>query len=812
MTLNLIRLTPLIVFLLSSLSFAWTPMKFEIYCGEPLSSDPNYANATQDEPLVAQATSIEDFYSPQFYQAANAKGYDPDSPGNPDCLSEERKQKVASYASEILLALKQMGFASPSPDRLGPVIATEQGNIVRIYASENITGVANTLDPCNASGKHKNYLSIIRFNKDIFDLRPAAQQYYTLAHELVHVVQNAQSFVRQSDNCLVPGWLAEGTADAIANHLTQKRFNYTPDIATGIGKNMHSLRPYNKNLAWKNNSALPDYRTSSFWRYLAERYYDNDYSYLARYFATPDDLSGSDDWFAWLDKLLETDPEGPQKSLYLIYPDFMADYANWGTDKFSYIGEANWVKTAFDGCHTVTLSPQQPKQGLNLDLEPLSAQCIKVHVDGLNPGEVASVKTMAFEDDITKMDNLHLSAAYMKEKVVSFGGALNCYKEGRKVKQPLCLNKPFTAKKPSLDTTNSGGFSKTWLTNAQETTDGSIENMYLLTYSPDQPSDVKHANQVKQSVRLTFALDRSTLATSKGKALKVEGTANQLGTTGALDQIPMTSGNIDEAPVDIFVDPEATSQLLFNMNTPGTFFGSEGGLTAVVISEVSDVGAYLEPKMSLIMSATQPIPFGATGTFLADIQGAELNNPEFVFENVADDPSGSITVIEFSEDLLYIKISGQYCYHPILDVKKENCQLGNFEGAIIKPFGWVYDGAQGFSSIDTPGMEIYRKALYSDVFVDLFNLPAFPGESTDSSPPATPTDSTNNDPVNADSDSGVIDLDAPCECSCEEFNLFISLRDQTEEEQDTELEDLLFQRGMQCMMPCALAYAECTVE
>ena len=53
--------------------------------------------------------------------------------------------------------------------------------------------------------------------------------------------------------------------------------------------------------------------------------------------------SGEGDWLDWLDTLLRHGDAGPKTPLYLVFPDFMANYAQWGSTKYEHIGDENWL-------------------------------------------------------------------------------------------------------------------------------------------------------------------------------------------------------------------------------------------------------------------------------------------------------------------------------------------------------------------------------------------------------------------------------------------------------------------------------------
>jgi len=130
------------------------------------------------------------------------------------------------------------------------------------------------------------------------------------------------------------------------------------------------------------------------------------------------------------------------------------------------------------------------------------------------------------------------------------------------------------------------------------------------------------------------------------------------------------------------------------------------------------------------------IPFGTTGKFPAKLTTAfeikRVMDPNSMIIMVSEEQAmGSINVLEFSDQLLHLELMGHFCRIGNLDKKSGKCtKIETVEATIIKPFGWAYDGAQDFISIDTPGMAEYRRLLNTGVSMNdgmPFPLPDIPG-------------------------------------------------------------------------------------
>jgi hypothetical protein len=117
-----------------------------------------------------------------------------------------------------------------------------------------------------------------------------------------------------------------------------------------------------------------------------------------------------------------------------------------------------------------------------------------------------------------------------------------------------------------------------------------------------------------------------------------------------------------------------------------------------------------------------PIRFGTRGSVAAKlITGLELTDTQVIDNMImmvpAEQKVGNIEVIAFDDDLLHLEVTGYYCRMRNVDMQNNHCRkVETFNAAVIRPFGWAYDGAQTFVSIDTPGIAEYRKLLGNSLF------------------------------------------------------------------------------------------------
>jgi hypothetical protein len=134
------------------------------------------------------------------------------------------------------------------------------------------------------------------------------------------------------------------------------------------------------------------------------------------------------------------------------------------------------------------------------------------------------------------------------------------------------------------------------------------------------------------------------------------------------------------------------------------------------------------------------------------------------------------------------------------------------EGEVIKAFGWVYDRAQTFTSIDTPVMGLYR-ALFDDILPG-GNGPTMPATGINGAQqgPAASIGASGPGTASAGASTGSAQA---CTCSCEELKELDARMEVFSETardlEDDEIPDLsnFPVNAMGCLMQCAQAYATC---
>ncbi|MFU8890020.1 MAG: hypothetical protein ACNA8N_15605, partial [Trueperaceae bacterium] len=616
----------------ASLAWAWTPERFEVFCGWPAHYVGGQGPAATGLAHYADGRGGADFVT------------------EADCLTPERKAWIERSARTIMAAYRNLGFADPSPDRLGPVVGTGADQAVRIYVHERPTGAfyADTLAPCLASGaKDLGRLSIVSLNTEVARTAVAPKLYYILAHELFHVVQNAQRFKvgEGTRSCLIDPWVAEGTADAIATHLTRQMYPaFDPPLGAPWVRNYVGLRPYDVALTAEASAAREGvrervnvlaYRASSFWRHLVETHLRDDWRVLARFLAQSNDAGGRDDWLRWADRLLRAERQ-IRLPMPMAFADFLTDYATWGEAKYGRsIGGEAWLREAFGGCSVVSLNPRQPLRFVTLELEPHSGACIRVVVGGLQSDALAAVRVVARDPDVDRLDQLHLglatSTAFSRLDGLDFDG-FDChdYLRGGGPRGSTCTFNPFVGVEPNAATDE---VVKTWRSGPQRPRAGhGFENLYVVTRAPLDPRDARHRDRTRQTVRLAIGLETAALntpATARAPAVRrpaaVVGGAevpfSPMSDPPVRTEVPAAPGGIDPAMFSRFASgamrpmPDLDDGRLRGLTV------SWGGLAPDTADDRGfDVTFQLQIAFDEYLPGGLPA-FGVTGTYPAWVMG-----------------------------------------------------------------------------------------------------------------------------------------------------------------------------------------------
>lgn len=335
--------------------------------------------------------------------------------------STVQKKAIAEfecYLSKVADYYRSMGFRAPN---LSTVKGKHGGQAYRVnvydYADDDKIAKA-------APRKDGSSILIADLSRAVIDGKPARPMYDHLAHELFHNVQYAYLSYEQVDN---REWILEGQAQAVGMEAAR----------TLAGVDLHKVkkdgfrlggRPYYKTL-WQvdtSKEAQEDYRTSSFWRYVAEHMAASktngraglkpitpDYSYLTTVLSQPlnDRASGPADG-QWLDRGLK---QASGLGLQRLYAAFVSTFAGYVPDRLTKAPDGtpqqaqdNWLKYVFGGCTELALSGRAPSADTLLPLRKNGALCFKVKVAGSGRADV-SLQTRA--ETVTALKALQIGTA-----------------------------------------------------------------------------------------------------------------------------------------------------------------------------------------------------------------------------------------------------------------------------------------------------------------------------------------------------------------------------------------------------------------
>ncbi len=294
---------------------------------------------------------------------------------------------------------------------------------------------------------------------------------FFLAHELTHVMQRSSRLLQTSpaESTDKPGgdWVNEGMADAVGLQWMAHRNNglLRPAAVPEMADTPVGARPYHRPLPISDDHydtvrpgvkqaliAKHHYRTSSFWRFVLERLGGGDTRYFARMLqhAAPTWGGGTrTHWVKWLDDQLRG---RSGQSLSKTFGAFLPEYLSWGFSRFAnwgYTGArakkkeysiAEWLKTGFDTCETL---PMTPGGTYTLELRQVAAMSGRCFIAAIKaPGyAVAGLDIIASGPPQKVVDGLHLGVGHAIGhttwncyRATEASGPRRCLQTGRRLK------------------------------------------------------------------------------------------------------------------------------------------------------------------------------------------------------------------------------------------------------------------------------------------------------------------------------------------------------------------------------------------
>ena len=736
----------LVGLLASSAVHAWTPERFDAYCGDAtfmVTRDPDVSTAA-------------------WYAAQTG---DPDVPGDPACAA---LSQVAWFESALPEALERLAIepfpASPTPARLGPVRPGVGGRLgVRFYVGDldgGIAGVVRCLRPA------ADQLGILTVNADAIERLSRLSVPYVSLHELVHVVQGAQPLERTAcaDDRL-PLWVTEGTADAFATLWIRETFPaFAPAPFASLGRNLLGLRPFTASLTAPDREPAMtgnfSYRSSSLFRFVAERWRDGDHALWAETMGVP--APGGHDGLAWLDAVLRDRGFGVEQPLALVFPSFLASYAGWGradSDRWPHVGEAAWRSVAFGRCTEVVLTPVLPAANVALEIEPIAGRCVQVRVEGVPAGEVASVEVLARAVRLEDVDDLHLGVVELGLAPLD-GGPRTCVEVEplAPLALPACVAKAFTTvRQVGPDAVHARAFQA----QAGLTTGAAWTDTLVLARVPDRPTDAAHAHRRAKTYAVTFALQLAVATVNGASVGPVQAAGNQV--APGHHGLPMVPGEGDYAPGDL-LDP---SRLLFGQQGPGAAAMSMmaddvgPGLFLLQLLEGADPdGDDVGRSFGVTFQEASLAP-GSLGSLPAALSGTDPNRAglgsAIVDASQGGAPRTRVEVGAWDADRVRLTIRGPWCYADELR-EGSGCSVERMlEADVWLPFGDAWDLHAPYASIDSPVQALYREAFAAAVGFGA-------GSPFPPLPPSAPPGPEAPTAAPAPAATGVAFV---CDCSCE---------------------------------------------
>jgi len=690
-------------------------------------------------------------------------------------LSEATYRKVESMMTDAVSALKGMGFRAP----LG------FGNRVGEGTADDFIELYERADKINEQGKEEKADGIagascydhtgkitakIKFGNNLGDHTDRDYLvHFILAHEYAHIIQYYYPF-RSSTSCKpsVPGWVAEGLATALGLESMRKRYFSTEPKAKNDreARLFSGLRRYDITLADRRiiesehgfteawTGAHYQYRTSSFWRHLANVYYEGKYDFVGKYM----DLEVVDgDWLGWLWNNIRLDTD---ENLSMVHAGFLADFAGWSKKGFpgQFYNRIQWLKKSFGGCQTIYLNKTEASDYVDVDIEPLGGKCIIVSVGALGESGIAADESATVQVAATVMsgssearDGLHLGLAASNDKK-SFHCAAEV-KRDRKKGVGRCLRIPDDGKVRI----NGGEVdARVWNVFPQEKgKGGDIVNLYTVSYTPALLTSFQNLYVTGPiSARFYFVLDWAKLQMNDHKTAstgkKKKGAVAHLA-EGADPQTTLPKQDERGMPANSYSLPESLRPSI-PVTPPGSIGQATGKLGQLVVSQGQAASVVLVPGKLSVNGKLEPQPLnvGDTGEFPMGILSGSLNGEPLV----ALGP-GSLVVEEFTDLVFRASYSGTMCRLKELMGKKMECPNPiPISGQIVKAFVGTRLPGRHMKIERTPGTEMYRKA----------NEKGMAAWSTGIAAPSTPGAGTSASGSSTSSGGSIPD----CACSCEE--------------------------------------------
>ncbi|MAP94020.1 MAG: hypothetical protein CMK07_03620 [Ponticaulis sp.] len=306
-----------------------------------------------------------------------------------------------NYLTEVAVRYEAMGFKAPKL----PIIQNDSGDdayLINVYDYSDGDGVARVDLMPDMSTRMRLDLSR-NFTDDGVAL-PITFEH--LSHELFHAVQRTY---QRNYNDDMGHWIMEGQAQAVGMEMALDIDCIDENAGSAEGYRIGG-RAYYRNLAEPNIDKKEDYRSSGFWRFLAEmraasamnekdpiEYRDERCGvtrYRADYSVLHDLLSerfqgpaSSNADLRWIDRALR---QTTKLSLRRHYASFVGRVIDYVPDRMTRApsipveqAKEDWRELLFGGCpHTINLTATAPIGQDVAKLDRIASRCFRVKVFG----------------------------------------------------------------------------------------------------------------------------------------------------------------------------------------------------------------------------------------------------------------------------------------------------------------------------------------------------------------------------------------------------------------------------------------------
>jgi hypothetical protein len=649
--------------------------------------------------------------------------------------------------------------------------------------------------------------------------------YSHLIHELFHLSQYEYPFWDPA-KCYkfggVPGWLSESTAEAVGIHMMIERYpsDWPAKRSESEVVGLAGLRRYDKTLPIRvydegGGEVLSGdpmfYRTHSFWRHIAEAHHGGKMDYLDEYMKRPQPSGGT--WLSWLNA---NTVKYSGAELGMVFSGFLADYAGWGDSGHAgqFLGRKKWLTGAFGNCKTVYLSKAEPADYVEVDLQPVSGNCIEVVVPTMGPAGLTQDDSFAVQAAAVVMagppsgrGGIHLAMAASNDKRKFL--CADEVKQRRKAGLGKCMFNPDDGKVRM----NGGAIdARLWEVVAQQigtdSRDGELKNLYTVSYTPTSISmrDTDYGPSDLLSVGLYFVLDVAKLEMD---GQKKKGAVGSFGAGGADPQTTLPKRDAAGKPVNSYSKPDPFQAQLPVPPEAALPPEAEGKLSSILVGELAGGGVAAASSVLLLPAKenargeldSHALSVGETGSFPLMISASINGEP-------ASSLAGSELVVEEFTDLaLRARYRGTLCRHRDLELSRPGQPVENpcrnpfpVSGEIVKAFAGSRLPGRYMVTERTEGTEMYRRANESSLAEWSMPTPGGSGSGSGESAPG------------AGSGSGAAIPD--CACTCDERSE--ALR-QAEELKAREAAGGDVSAGaimglMRCQQQCQSEYMLCVME